>query len=43
MARKKKPCEWCEEDIFSDYIEGRWGYCLWYEVYPFNNHITVIS
>ena len=43
MARKRKPCEWCEEDIFSDYIEGRWGYCLWYEVYPFNNHITVIS
>lgn len=42
MSRRKKPCEWCEEDVYGDYIEHRGGYCLWYEVYPFNNLIAVI-
>ena len=42
MARKKIPCEWCEDTAFSDYKEHRNGYCLWYEIYPFNNVIHVI-
>ena len=43
MARRKKPCEWCEDTVTGDYIEHRNGYCLWYEVYPFNNLIAVIA
>lgn len=43
MARRKKPCEWCEDDVYGDYIEHRNGYCLWYEVYPFNNLLAVIA
>ena len=41
MGRKIKPCEFCEDDIFSDYIEDRNGYCLWSEFYPFNNSLVV--
>ena len=38
MARRRKPCEFCDgESINSNYIEHRNGYCLWYEFYPFNN------
>ena len=43
MARKRTPCEWCSDDVYGDYVEGPWGYCLWYEVYPFNNLIAVIA
>ena len=42
MGRRKKPCEWCEAEVFSDYIEHRNGYCLWYEWYPFNSVLAVI-
>lgn len=42
MARRRKPCDFCEEDQYSDYIEHRNGYCLWYEFYPFNQNLTVI-
>lgn len=42
MARRRKPCDFCEEEQFSDYIEHRNGYCLWYEFYPFNQNLTVI-
>ena len=42
MARKK-PCEFCEEEWASDYKDHRNGYCLYMEVYPFNNKIVVIS
>lgn len=43
MARVKKPCEFCEDTWFTDYKEHRNGYCLWAEIYPFNNLIAVIS
>ena len=42
MARSRKPCEFCQEEVFSDYKEHRNGYCLWYEIYPFNNLMAVI-
>ena len=43
MARKIKPCEFCEAETASDYVEGRNGFCIWYEVYPFNNLIAFIA
>ena len=44
MARKKKPCEFCEDDNFSEwYTEDRNGYCMWYEFYPFHKLLTIIS
>lgn len=43
MARKRKPCEWCENDVYGHYVEHRNGYCLWYEVYPFSNLIVVFA
>ena len=43
MARRRKPCEWCEENITTDYVTHRNGYCLWAEIYPFNNVITPIA
>lgn len=43
MGRKLKPCEFCEEDNASDYVEGRNGFCIWYEVYPFNNVIALMA
>lgn len=43
MARRKKPCEFCEDTWFSDSIDRRNGYSLWYEVYPYNNHIAVFA
>ena len=41
--RKTKPCGFCEEDHTTDYKEHRNGYCLWAEVYPLNNLISVIA
>lgn len=41
MGRKRTPCAFCEDDWTSDYIEHKNGYCLWMEVYPFNNLIAV--
>lgn len=43
MSRKIKPCGFCEEDTASDYVEGRNGFCIWYEVYPFNNVIAFMA
>lgn len=43
MARRTKPCEFCEEDNTTDYIEHQNGYCLWAEIYPFNNVILVFA
>lgn len=43
MARRKKPCEFCEDNVYSDYTEHRNGYCLWYEFYPFNGLLAVIA
>lgn len=34
---KKKPCDFCEDDWSSDYLDHPNGYCAWYDVYPFNN------
>lgn len=43
MARRQKPCEFCEDTWFSDYKEHRNGYCMWFEIYPFNNVIAAIA
>ena len=40
---KKKPCEYCADTWTTDYIEHRNGYCLWAEIYPYNNLIAVIA
>ena len=43
-GRKRKPCEYCSEDYYSDYKEHRNGYCLWYEWYPMSNgRLSVIA
>ena len=43
MARKRTPCEWCEDDIFQS-TEGRCaGHQLMLESYPFNNFMAVTS
>ena len=39
----KKPCEFCQDDWSSDYKDHRNGYCLWYDVHPFDNHIMVTA
>lgn len=41
-GRRIRPCEFCEDETASEYIEHRNGYCLWLEVYPFNNFMSVI-
>ena len=43
MGRKRTPCEFCEDDWATDYKDHRNGYCLWAEIYPFNNLISVIA
>lgn len=45
MARRKIPCEYCSDSIFSDeYKEHRNGYCLWWEWYPLNGgRLSVIA
>lgn len=42
MKRKKTPCEFCGGEYESEYKEHRNGYCLWMEVYPDNNLISVL-
>ena len=42
MARRTKPCEFCNDEYEVEYIEHKNGYCLWLEVYPFNNVMTVL-
>lgn len=39
-GRRKKACDFCEDDNFSDYVEHRNGYCIWYEFYPFNGLLS---
>lgn len=41
-GRRIKPCEFCEDETASEYIEHRNGYCLWLEIYPFNGYISAI-
>lgn len=41
--RKVKPCDFCEEDWSTDYKEGRNGFCLWADIYPFGAYITVTA
>lgn len=43
MARRKKSCEFCEDQTSSNYVEHRNGYCIWYEFYPFNNLLAFIA
>lgn len=43
MSRRIKPCEFCEDDSQSDYIDDRNGFTMWMEVYPFHNLITVMA
>ena len=44
MARKRKPCEFCSDSfVTTDYIEGKNGFCLWIEIYPFNQFIAAIA
>lgn len=43
MGRKRTPCDFCEDDWATDYKDHRNGYCLWAEIYPFNNLISVIA
>lgn len=43
MAKRKKPCDFCEGDTASDeYIEHGNGYCMWYEFYPDNQLLSII-
>lgn len=44
MGRRRKPCEYCGEELYaSPYRTGRNGFCLWVECYPFNNVIAVLA
>ena len=42
MAKRKNPCEFCEDDQYGDYKEHQNGYCMWYEFYPYNGLFSVI-
>lgn len=39
----KKPCEFCNGEYESEYISHRNGYCIWIEVYPFNNFMSFMA
>lgn len=43
MSRRRRPCEFCDGNWESDYRDHRNGYCLWLEIYPFNNLIAAIA
>jgi len=43
MGRRKKPCEYCSEEIYGDYQEHPNGFMMWYEWYPFNGVLSVIA
>lgn len=43
MARGRKPCEFCNGEYESPLKDGRNGFCLWLEVYPFNNMIAAMA
>lgn len=42
MARRKKACEFCEDDVFSDYQEHRNGFMMYWEWYPFNGGLLAV-
>lgn len=42
-GRRRKECEFCSGDYEQDYVIDRNGYCLWTEIYPFNNVISVFA
>lgn len=42
MSRKITPCDFCSGEYESEYKDHRNGYCLWLEVYLFNNLIAAI-
>lgn len=41
MARRSKPCDWCEEEHWDEYHDG--NHALHIEYYPFNNTIGITS
>jgi len=43
MARRKKLCVWCEDNMTTEYVSHRNGYCLWAEIDPFNQKISAIA
>lgn len=43
MGRKIKACDFCNGEYESEYLEGRNGFCVWLEVYPFNNLLTFMA
>lgn len=43
MGRKRTPCDFCGDEYEGEYKDHRNGYCLWLEVYPFNNIIAAIA
>lgn len=45
-GRKKTPCEFCSENAQWDdlgYVEGRNGFCIWLEIYPMNNVMSMMG
>lgn len=44
MARRKKPCEYCEGDYFNEdmNVDGRHGFCMWFEWYPLNDGLLSV-
>lgn len=42
-GRKRKPCEFCDGEYEGETREGRNGYYIWYEVYPFSNLIAFFA
>ena len=43
MGRSKKPCDFCDGEYEGECITMRNGFCLWAEVYPFNNLLSVLA
>ena len=41
-GRRQKACDFCSGEYEHEYIDDRNGYCMWAEVYPFNNLLAVI-
>ena len=39
----KKACDFCSGEYESEYITHRNGYCIWLEVYPFNNVMAFMA
>ena len=44
-GRRRKPCEYCEIEIYSDEdknVDGPNGFYMWYEWYPLNNGLLSV-